>query len=332
MDRKGHIVTNVETVRGPLDTKDLGWTLMHEHIFVKNPELEQNYPNPEWDEEAMRSIALSGFQALADRGISTLVDLTVMGLGRSIPRIQRVAEASPVNIVVATGYYTQRDLPAFFHNHGPGLYGDGPEPLVGMFVKDIREGIADTGVKAAMIKVVTDKWGITPDVERVLAAAAEAHQETGVPITTHTHAGLRGGLEQQEYFRKRGVDLQHVVIGHCGDTTDVDYLRALMDNGSPIGMDRFGMDIMAPAEDRIDTVFRLCELGYAPQLTLSHDAGFFSANMEPSLRTRLMPNWHHRYIPEIVLPELRQRGVAEETIEQIMVGNPARILSGRTAS
>jgi phosphotriesterase-related protein len=240
-----------------------------------------------------------------------------------------VAEASPINIVVATGYYTARDLPAYFHVHGPGGMAEGPEPLVEMFVSDIRDGIAGTGVKAAMIKVVTDKHGITPDVERVLAAAAEAHQETGAPITTHTNAEHRNGLDQQEFFRKRGVDLRRVVIGHCGDTTDLDYLRTLMDNGSPIGMDRFGMDIMASEEDRIDTVHRLCELGYADRLTLSHDASFFSANIEPSLRNRLMPNWNHRTISDRVLPDLRRRGVEEDTIEQIMVRNPARILAAR---
>ena len=122
-----------------------------------------------------------------------------------------------------------------------------------------------------------------------------------------------------------------MVIGHCGDTTDLDYLRELLDNGSPIGMDRFGMDIMASEEDRIDTVVRLCELGYADRLTLSHDASFFSVNMEPSVRLRLMPNWHHRYISDRVLPEMRRRGVSDETIEQIMVANPARILAGRTS-
>lgn len=321
-------MANVETVRGPVEADDLGWTLMHEHIFVKNPELEHNYPSPEWDEEAMHSTALSGLQALADRGVSTFVDLTVMGLGRSIERIQRVATESPVNIVVATGYYTQKDLPAFFHNHGPGLYADVPEPLVDMFVRDIREGISGTGVKAALIKVVTDRWGITPDIGRVFDAAAEAHLQTGVPISTHSNAEHRGGLEQQEAFRQRGVDLEHVVIGHCGDTTDIDYLRQLMDNGSPIGLDRFGMDIMAKEEDRIDTVVRLCELGYADRLTLSHDASFFSVNMEPSVRSRIMPNWNHRTLSDRVLPEVRQRGVSEDTIHQIMVTNPARILVG----
>jgi len=324
-------MTNVETMHGPLSTDKLGMTLMHEHIFVKNPELEHNFPAPEWDEEGMLAAARQGMQSLADRGISTLVDLTVMGLGRSIERIKRVAEGSPVNILVATGYYTQRDLPSYFHNHGPERLAGGTEPLVEMFVRDIREGIAGTGIKAAMIKVVTDKWGITPDVESVLEAAVLAHLETGTPITTHTNAEHRGGLEQQEYFRQRGVDLQHVVIGHCGDSTDIDYLRQLMDAGSSLGLDRFGMDIMATEEDRIATVVRLCELGYSSQLTLSHDASFFSVNLEPSVRDRIMPNWHHRYISDGVLPELLRRGVSDKDIHQIMVLNPARILAGRAS-
>lgn len=321
-------MTHVESVQGPIATEDLGFTLMHEHVFVKNPELEQNYPSPEWDEEAMFTTAVNGLQGLADRGVRTFVDLTVVGLGRSVERIQRVAAESPVNILVATGYYTQKDLPAYFHNHGPGRHADVPEPLVDMFVGDITEGIGETGVKAAMIKVVTDQWGITPDIERVFAAAAEAHLRTGVPITTHTNAAHRGGLEQQAFLRERGVDLQHVVIGHCGDTTDADYLKQVMDAGSPIGMDRFGMDIMATEEDRIAIVVELCEAGYADRLTLSHDASFFSVNMEPSVRNRIMPNWNHRNLSDRILPELRKRGVSDETIDQIMVRNPARILAG----
>lgn len=322
-------MTDVETVRGPLEASALGWTLMHEHIFVKNPELEHNYPSAEWDEEGMHATAVAGLQALHDRGVTTLVDLTVMGLGRSIERIRRVAEATPVNIVVATGYYSQKDLPAYFHNHGPGRYADVPEPLVDMFLRDVQEGISGTGIKAAIIKVVTDQWGMTPDLERVFEAAAEVHAQTGVPITTHSNAAHRGGLEQQEFLRERGVDLQHVVIGHCGDTTDLDYLKQVMDAGSAVGLDRFGMDIMATEEDRIDTVVRLCELGYADRMTLSHDASFFSVNMEPSVRNRIMPNWNHRNLTDRILPEVRRRGVADETIEQIMVANPARILAGR---
>lgn len=53
-----------------------------------------------------------------------------------------------------------------------------------LFVRDITEGIADTGVKAAILKCATDEPGPTPGVERVLRAVAQAHRQTGVPITT----------------------------------------------------------------------------------------------------------------------------------------------------
>lgn len=320
-------MSQVETVRGPVDTKDLGATLMHEHIFVKNPELEQNYPNPEWDEEVVLKTAQDGLQTLYAKGISTIVDLTVMGLGRFIPRIQRLAADVDINIIVATGYYTANVLPAYFLRHGPGRTIDVPEPLEQMFIRDITHGIADTGVKAAIIKVVVDKEGITPDVERVLSAAARAQQETGAPITTHTNAAHRTGLLQQEFFKERGVDLGNVIIGHSGDTTDLDYLKKLIDNGSILGLDRFGMNSILPETDRIDTVVKLIELGFTDRITLSHDAGYWSINSEPSVRRAQSPEWTHENISDRVLPELRRRGVGEDTIRQIMVDNPARIFA-----
>jgi phosphotriesterase-related protein len=314
----------IDTVRGPIDARDLGMTLMHEHIFIKNQELEENYPNPEWDEDRLLGVARDGLNALHLKGIRTMVDLTVLGLGRSIPRIQRLAETVEMNIVVATGYYTAEHLSAHFKNHGPGLRVDAPEPLDELFRRDIEDGIAGTGVKAGVIKVVTDEPGITPDVGRILASAARTQLATGVPISTHTSAVHQTGLVQQEFFAKHGVDLDRVVIGHSGDTTDLDYLKRLIDNGSPLGLDRFGLDARLPEADRIDVVVKLVELGYAERITLSHDASFFSINVEPSHRA---PEWNHAAISDRVLPALRQRGVSDAAINQIMVANPARILS-----
>ena len=144
--------------------------------------------------------------------------------------------------------------------------------MTDMFIRDIEQGIADTGIKAAILKCATDEPGVTPGVERVLRAVAQAHRHTGVPISTHTHAGTRRGLEQQRIFAEEGVDLSRVVIGHSGDTTDVDYLEELIGNGSYIGMDRFGVDVYLPFEDRVDTVARMCERGHAEKMVLSHDA------------------------------------------------------------
>ena len=124
----------------------------------------------------------------------------------------------------------------------PGSGPDGSDPMVNLFVKDISEGIAGTGIKAAVIKCATDRPGITPGVERVLRACAQTHRATGAPITTHTARRVRRGLEQQEIFKSEGVDLTRVVIGHSGDTDDLGYLEELIANGSILGMDRFGID------------------------------------------------------------------------------------------
>src|SRR5271170_2360157 len=266
----------VETVRGPIETTQLGVTLMHEHVFVLDSEIFNNYPEEWGDEDQRVAAAVARMNELKSRGVDTIVDLTVMGLGRFIPRIQRVAAQTRLNIIVATGIYTYNDLPFLFHFRGPGTILGGPELIADMFVRDIERGIADTGVKAGILKCATDAPGLTPGVERILRATAQAHRQTGVPISTHTHARRRVGLDQQRVFKEEGVDLSRVVIGHCGDTTDLDYLCELMANGSYIGMDRFGIDSILSFEDRVSTVARLCELGHDSQMVLSHDAACFN--------------------------------------------------------
>ena len=92
------------------------------------------------------------------------------------------------------------------------------------FVKDITEGIAGTGIKAGELKCAIDKPGLTPGVERVLRAVAKTHMITGTPITVHTDAMTQTGLIVQRVVTEEGVNLENVIIGHCGDTTDIDYL------------------------------------------------------------------------------------------------------------
>ena len=321
-------MARVETARGPVDVDRLGATLMHEHIFIRNPELETNYPNETWDQARFVALARDKFRALKDRGIDSLVDLTVLGLGPDIRLVQAVMDGLDFefNVILATGYYTYKDVAPYFRMHGPGRRVDVPEPLDAMFLKDIRQGIGGSTIKAALIKIATDDYGFTPDLERVFAAAARVHLETGVPITTHTSAKKRGGLDQQDFLKKHGVDLANVIIGHCGDSNDFDYLQQVADAGSIIGMDRFGIDSYNSPEDRIATVAEMCRRGYADRMILSHDAAVFSINTEPQHRARAFPNWHYNYVPDTVIPALRERGVTEAQIRQMMVENARRIL------
>jgi phosphotriesterase-related protein len=77
-----------------------------------------------------------------------------------------------------------------------------------------------------------------------------------------------------------------VIIGHCGDTDDLDYLEELLRNGSLLGLDRFGADRYMPVDDRIAMVLELCERGWADRLTLSQDADTFNVLFAPSGRSR----------------------------------------------
>ncbi len=316
---------SLETARGAIDLDDLGVTLMHEHVFIMTTEIMENYPES-WGDGAKREAdAIVRLNELKSRGVDTIVDLTVVGLGRYIPRIARIAAATELNIVVATGLYTYNDLPMHFHYLGPGAALGGPEIMTEMFVRDIERGVADTGIKAAILKCATDEPGVTPGVERVLRAVAQAHRQTGVPISTHTHAATRRGLEQQRIFAEEGVDLSRVVIGHSGDTTDIGYLEELIAEGSYLGMDRFGVDAFLGFEDRVNTVVTMCERGHADRMVLSHDAScYFDALPEETLPIAL-PNWHYLHIHDDVIPALRERGVTDEQLTTMLVDNPRRI-------
>jgi phosphotriesterase-related protein len=312
-------MTTVETASGPIDVEALGTTLMHEHVFVLTPEMQQNY-DMGWEEENRIADAIKRLDELKAAGVDTIVDLTVVGLGRYIPRIQRIAAATDLRIVVATGLYTYNDVPHYFDLRSP-------DDMADLFVRDITEGIAGTGVKAAILKCATDEPGVTPGVEKVLRAVARAHRRTGVPISTHTHAATERGLEQQRIFADEGVDLRRVVIGHSGDTTDLDYLEKLMDAGSYLGMDRFGVDVYLPFEQRVETVAELCRRGRADRLVLSHDASCHIDWFNSAQVAQFLPRWHYLHISQDVLPALREKGVTDTQIDQMLVVNPRTILS-----
>lgn len=324
-------MSTVNTARGPIDAAGLGVTLMHEHIFVLSTEIMQNYPEAWGDEEKRVAEAVARLNELSSHGIKSVVDLTVVGLGRYIPRILRVAQQTPVNIIVATGIYTYNDIPFYFQFRGPGTPFDGPEPMIDMFVKDIQQGIAGTGVRAGILKCATDSPGMTKGVERVLRAVAQAHRETGVPISTHTHARSKRGLEQQRVFREEGVDLSRVVIGHSGDTSDLDYLEELIANGSYLGMDRFGIDTILPFEERVNTVAKLCERGHAGKMVLSHDAACFNDWLPERDLPAVLPNWHYLHIHNDVIPALKKRGVTHEQLQMMLVDNPRAIFERQSS-
>jgi phosphotriesterase-related protein len=301
---------------------------MHEHVVVAAPEMVIDYPDLiGWDRDAVLEQAVSDLNACHASGVRTIVDLTVPGLGRQAALVVEAARRTRLNVLMSTGYYALAELPPSLQLRGPGRFVDAPEPLLAMFLHDIQVGIARTGVKAAVLKCVSDRAGMTRDVRRILEAVAAAHLRTGVPIATHSNAYTQSGLDQQAALISSGVDPARIVIGHCGDTTDVDYLQRIIDNGSLAGMDRFGLDALCSFEDRVDTVAALCRLGLADRIVLSHDACSFHDGLTADWRASQAPRWTHELIGHDVTAGLRERGVADSQLRTMLVENPMRFFS-----
>jgi phosphotriesterase-related protein len=328
-------VAAVESVRGPVELSDLGRVLMHEHVFVMSTEHMQNYGAGWWDEEARVADAIAKLNAVHAKGITTIVDPTVWGLGRYIPRIQRIAAQTPVNIIVATGLYVYEEMPQQYAYRGPGTLIDIPEPMVTDFSRDITEGIADTGVKAAFLKFALETPEPSPGVERIARAIARTSVETGAPVTVHTSGPHQTGRTAVRILGEEGVDLTKVVIGHAGDSNDIGYLTELADTGVLLGMDRFGLDLFNPTAERVKTIAMMAGRGYAGSMVLSHDAScfidYFGAAHDEA-RAAAAPNWHYEHITDDVLPALLAHGVSQAQIDQMMIENPVRYFTKADAA
>jgi phosphotriesterase-related protein len=312
-------MTIIQSATGPLDTKDLGFTLMHEHVVASWAPMIQQYPEM-FDRASQMDEIVAPLVAAREAGVRTMVDLSPIDLGRDPVLIREAARRSGVQIIVATGFY--HGLPHYFQFRPD-------QEMTDLFVRDITAGISTTGVRAGVIKCATDPE-MHPLNERVLRASARAHRVTGVPICTHTNAHNRNGLDQQRVFKEEGVDLGRVVIGHSDDSDDISYLEEIIQNGSYCGMDRIGIQRPRTSEQRADMIAALVEKGYANRITLSHDASCRFEWAPPAMQGR-MTTWNFTHIPKDVIPMLRERGVNDAAIRQMTVGNPRAIFEQNSA-
>jgi phosphotriesterase-related protein len=316
-------MAKIETLGGSLDTSELGTVLMHEHVFNITAEIQIAYPGFNgWDPAVEIPKAQQTLRAVKEAGIDTLVELSPIGLGRSLDLIKRACEGTGLNVVLATGLYTYDVLPRPWHFIGPGTVLDGEEPLDELMRGDLKDGIELSGVKPGILKCAIDAAGLTDHVERVVRSVCRIHKERGTPICVHTSAPHKRGHDALRVLADEGIDPRRVMLAHCGDTTDLEYLEELAASGSLLGMDRFGLDILLPFEDRVSTVVAMCERGHADKMILSQDASCFTDWFPPGLGEGIAPNWHYLHVTQDVVPALRERGVTSEQVDLMLRDNP----------
>jgi len=316
-------VARVETVNGPVELEQLGRTLIHEHFRATDEAMRFQFPHM-YDEQAEWEAALADANAVKGHGVQTIVEPSAMFLHRDAAFSKRVADETGLNVILATGVYTYDHLPQPLLNRSE-------DQVTEIFVHDIETGIQGTDIKAAFIKCAADEPGMTPNVEKIHRAAARASLQTGRPIMAHSRPASGTGLDQMRVFTEEGVDPAKVQVAHTGDTDDLDYIERLLDTGCWIGMDRYGLDIYLPTEQRQATVLALLENGHADRMFLSQDwcstLDYFPPEIAEQLAATAAANWSMTFLFEQVIPELKERGVTDEQLDQMMVENPKRWLA-----
>jgi len=319
----------INTVCGPVSTDKMGTTLMHEHIQYGYAGW-YAHTNKRQDKKKALAISLKAMEDIKACGVKTYVDATPGDSGRDPGFLKEISEKSGINIVCSTGLYTdcQGGSPYFKFQ---ALLTDGVELLAELFIKEIVEGIGDTGIKAGVIKVATGLGAITDYEKMVLQAAARASKKTGVPIISHTEAGTMGP-EQVDILVSEGANPKKLSIGHAGGSADLKYHCKILDKGVNLAFDRLGLDAelwsAGPDKFRKGSIVGLISMGYANQLIFSHDVVLNWLGGDVLLPKEIVGNWYPTHLFKNIIPDLKKAGVTDAHINTIMVENPRKMFEG----
>jgi phosphotriesterase-related protein len=310
----------VVTVDGPVGPDAIGFTLPHEHTSCRADQAATRIQSFAFTSD-FKLIAreVGAFRAA---GGSCLVDLTVRGVGRDPVWLRRLAARTGLHLVLSTGWYRESFFPPDARIDRRTI-----DDLADELVTEIERGVDGTGIRPGIIgEIGTDHSWVTPLEDRVHRAAARAAAATGLSLVTHS-LGSRVGLAQLDLFEDEGLAPSRVVIGHADSVPELGYQLALLERGTNVCFDLIGHPdprIACPEADLVAMIVALVARGYSRQLLVSQDVAGDA---------QLTANGGngYAYLPVRFLPRLRANGITDETIEQMTVSNPRRILTVATS-
>ena len=340
----------LRTVLGDVDPSEMGVTLPHEHILCDSsawfrqptdplgvllagaePTLEnlwwmRQYPNSNRPLLCLDDVdvAVRELDAYAELGGRTVVDLSCVGLGGQPEQLAVVSRRTGLNLVLGAGFYVAASLSEEVRQATV-------DDLATRIIRDLTEGIGDTGIRAGVIGEIGMSHPLEPVEERSLRAAARASQATGAAISIHTAAHaveVDSALVAADILRTEGADLSRVIMGHMDTTLHrPDYHRRVLDLGCFVEFDLFGHEFFESENDFISpgdyaktkAVSRLVGEGYASQVLLSHDCCY-------KIQLRTWGGYGYAHLLQNILPRFVLEGVPESVVRGIMTDNPARVL------
>jgi phosphotriesterase-related protein len=297
----------LQTVTGPETVEKLGIILPHEHLFtdLRGPNV-AGYAqgNP----QQVYKIVGPHLKEAEIVGVTALVECSTGGVGRNIAILRDLAERTRIKIIAPTGVYREAYIPVE-------LLDVSQEKLAEMWVKDLTEGIEGTDSRAGFIKLAVSDDGITEREKRNLKAATRASLATGAVIASHTIGGLRA-MEEMDILEEAGLALNRFIWVHANAETDMSYHLKAAQRGAYVELDGLGP---ASLEDHARFTQNLVEAGFAGQVLLSHDAGWYqpgSPTGEPESGYR-----GYTFLGRTFIPHLQQMGISDDVIRQLVHTN-----------
>ena len=284
-----------------------GYTLMHEHITIDLSGVKKD-TDCQLDCYAE---TVAEFKKLYEYGVRRIVDVTNDGMGRNPQYVSNVENETGIQIVHSTGFYKEPFLPER-------VYGQTVREMADWMIGEIRNGI-DGGVKPGMIgEIGTSKNMMTETEKKVFDASVIAAKETGLPIYTHTTLGTYAP-EQAAYFMAAGLPMDRIVLGHLDLSGDLDYIRRVLDYGISIGFDTVGKNNYFPDAKRVEYLLALEAEGRLDQIVLSED-------LTRKSHLKYKGGIGYCYLFETFIPMLKAAGLKQESLDRMLIHNPARIL------
>ncbi|MEO8609660.1 MAG: phosphotriesterase-related protein [Chloroflexota bacterium] len=299
----------IRTVCGDIDSGSLGITYMHEHLIGQSLKPDGD-ADMRLDSEAAASYELTLFRMAGGQAV---VEMSPPDHSRNPSALRRLSEVTGIHIICVTGFIKGSSA-------DPLVEGKSVDELADTMIRDVQDGIDETGIRAGVVKAGSSLNKITPNEEKMFRAAARAQRETGALISTHTEAGTMA-LEQIDLLRSEGVLAERILIGHMDRKLDWDYHVEVAKTGVTLGYDQFSKEKYYPDSQRVDFIARMTQAGYGEQIAISGDLA------RRSDLTSYGGGPGYTFILWRILPWLRKQGLSADEIHQLVVETPKRLLS-----
>lgn len=320
----------VWTVTGPVPAEKLGRCLIHEHLIWGAPGYWGDYGR--YDDETIVKRIVEELETLKPYGVKTIVDATPIDCGRRADLLKEASLRCGLNIVCISGYYSSEGGCTQYYSFRM-KYGNAPQEVYEMLLREVTEGIGDTGIRPGLLKVATSNGKITDYENLFLEACARVSVETGTKIITHTQDGTMGS-EQARRLIALGVKPEHIMIGHLNECQNIGELVSIMSYGVYGGYDRMGLQGYLNCPPELWQVSGLCALtgiGYGDKLIMSHDLSLVRMGRDWTWTEDVagqISDWNYRHIFTKVIPFLRKNGMSELQAYAFVEDNPQRFLAG----